>query len=108
MRKLESELRAQEPAIFKNGKVLPNFAEAIRILYINTKPLNNLFSSTIYSTDVQRNLRFENQLVLTGFSRQNQQLVESLEYENRKNELESKSAMTTSQIFDRQHKNLEN
>lgn len=107
MRKLESELRAQEPAIFKNGKVLPNFAEAIRILYINTKPLNNLFSSTIYSTDVQRNLRFENQLVLTGFSRQNQQLVESLEYENRKNELESKSAMTTSQIFDRQHKNLE-
>lgn len=107
MRKLENELRSQEPVIFKNGKLLPNFAEAIRILYVNTKPLNDLFSSTIFSPDVPRNARFENQLVLTGFSVQTQKLVESLEYENRKNELESKSAMTTSQIFDRQHKNLE-
>ncbi len=107
MRKLENELRSQEPIIFKNGKVLPNFAEAIRILYTNTKPLNDLLSATIYSPDVPRNLRFENQLVLTGFSAQTQNLVASLEYENRKSEIESKSAMTTSQLFDRQHKNLE-
>lgn len=107
MRKLENELRSQEPVIFKNGKILPNFAEAIRILYTNTKPLNDLFSFTIFGSDVPRNLRFENQLVLTGFSTQTQKLVASLEYENRKAELESKSAMTTSQLFDRQHKNLE-
>ena len=107
MRKLENELRSQEPVIFKNGKILPNFAEAIRILYANTKPLNDLFSFTIFGQDVPRNLRFENQLVLTGFSTQTQKLVASLEYENRKAELESKSAMTTSQLFDRQHKNLE-
>ena len=99
MRKLENELRSQEPVIFKNGKILPNFAEAIRILYINTKPLNDLLSSTIFSPDVPRNLRFENQLVLTGFSSQTQKLVASLEYANRKAELESKSAMTTSQLL---------
>ena len=107
LRKLENELRSQEPLIFKNGKLLPNFAETIRLLYINTKPLNNLFTTTIYTQDVPRNIRFENQLVLTGFSEQSQQIIESLEYENRKIQLTSDSAMTTSQIFDRQHKNLE-
>lgn len=107
MRKLENELRAQEPLIFKNGKLLPNFAETIRLLYINTKPLNDLMSSTIYSTDIPRNLRFENQLVLTGFSEPSQKIVASLEYEKRKAQLTTESAMTTSQIFDRQHKNLE-
>ena len=107
LRKLENELRASEPIIFKNGKLLPNFAETIRLLYINTKALNELLITTIYGPDVPRNLRFENQLVLTGFSDEMQSLVESLEYENRKNQLTSESAMTTSQIFDRQHKNLE-
>ncbi len=107
MRKLENELRSQEPIIFKNGKILPNFAESIRILYVNTKPLNELLSSTIFSTDIPRNRRFENQLVLTGFSEPSQKVVDSLEFENRKAQLTADSAMTTSQIFDRQHKNLE-
>lgn len=107
LRKIENELKSQEPIIFKNGKLLPNFAETIRLLYLNTKPLNNLFSATIFSPDIPRNLRFENQLVLTGFSAQNQKIIESLEYENRKKELEGDSAMTTSQIFDRQRKNLD-
>lgn len=106
MRKLENELRSQEPIIFKNGKLLPNFAETIRLLYLNTKPLNDLMTDTIYGPDIQRNMRFENQLVLTGFSEQSQQIVESLEYENRKKQLVN-TAMTTSQVFDKQHKAME-
>lgn len=106
LRKLDNELRSQEPLVFKNGKLLPNFAETIRLLYLNTKPLNTLMTDTIYGPDIPRNMRFEHQLVLTGFNEQNQQLVESLEYESRKQQLFN-SAMTTSQIFDKQHKTLD-
>lgn len=107
LRKLENELRSTEPLIFKNAKVLPNFAEAIRILYLNAKPLADLFTDTLFGPDVQRNLRYEAQLVMTGFTEAEQEIVESLEYENRKHQLTEVSAMTTSQIFDNQHKNLE-
>lgn len=107
LRKLENELKSTEPVIFKSGKLLPNFAESIRILYVNTKPLADLFTDTIFGPDVPRNLRYEAQLVMTGFPEPDQAVVESLEYENRKKQLTEVSAMTTSQIFDGQHKNLE-
>lgn len=106
LRKMESEIRTFQPALFRNGCLLPNFAEAIRILYVNTKPLLELFSMTIGSTDVQRAHRFEFQLMLTGFSNENQKVIFSLSYEMRKSDLEN-SSMTTSQIFDRQHKKFE-
>ena len=106
LKKLESELRAYEPYIFKNGNLLPNFAESIRILYLNTKPLDDLFSTTITGSDISRNKRFESQLVLTGYSSEHQQMIESLSYEARKEEL-LESAAPNSQIYDRQHKRLE-
>ena len=87
LKKIETELRAYEPYIFKDGKLLPNFAESIRILYLNTKPINDLLSSTIASPDITKNRRFESQLVLTGYSLENQQLIESLSYQPRKQEL---------------------
>ena len=107
MRKLENELHNYEPVIFKSGNLLPNFAEALRLLYVNAKPLNNLLDCTIGGSDVPRSKRFEAQLVMTGFSAETQQLIETLSYEERKKELYSKTSMTTSQIYDRQHKNLE-
>lgn len=103
MKKLENDLRAYQPNIFKNGNLLPNFAEAIRILYVNTKPLNELFSATIGGSDVPRAHRFEAQLVLTGFSIQDQEIIESLSYDNRKADFDNQN-MTTSQIFDRQRR----
>ncbi len=106
MRKLEKELSAFQPVIFKNGKLLPNFAEAVRILYINTKNLNDLLVNTIAGPDVPRNRRFEAQLIMTGFSPESQKVVEALSYEGRRAELEN-TAMTTSQIFDHQHRSLE-
>ena len=106
LKKIETELRAYEPYIFKDGKLLPNFAESIRILYLNTKPINDLLSSTIASPDITKNRRFESQLVLTGYSLENQQLIESLSYQPRKQEL-LESSQSNSQIYDRQHKRLE-
>lgn len=106
LKKIENEIKAYQPNIFKNGNLLPNFAEAIRILYINTKPLFEILSTTIGSADIQRSARFEAQLVLTGFSQEEQDIIESLSYESRKKELENTN-MTTSQTFDRQHKKLE-
>ena len=106
LKKLDKELSASEPVIFKSGKLLPNFAEAIRILYINTKPINDILYSTVGGPDIPRNRRFESQLVITGFSPENQKIVDSLSYEGRKHQLEN-TAMTTSQIFDHQHRSLE-
>ena len=80
LRKLDKELSSSEPVIFKNGKLLPNFAEAIRILYINTKPINDILYSTVGGPDIPRNRRFESQLVITGFSPENQKIVDSLSY----------------------------
>lgn len=106
IRKMENEIRAFQPALFKNGSLLPNFAEAIRILYINTKPLLEVFSTTIGSSNGQRARRFESQLVLTGFTNEEQKIIASLSYEERKNDLDNPN-MTTSQIFDRQHKKID-
>ena len=106
IRKMENEIRAFQPALFKNGNLLPNFAEAIRILYINTKPLLEVFSTTIGSSNGQRARRFESQLVLTGFTNEEQKIIASLSCEERKNDLDNPK-MTTSQIFDRQHKKFD-
>ena len=106
MRKLENELKAYQPAIFKNGNLLPNFAESIRVLYLNTKPINDILATTIADQDIQRSRRYEAQLVFTGFTSEGQKIIESLEYSARKSELTS-TTLTISQIFDRQHKKLD-
>lgn len=106
LRKLETEIRTFQPQIFINGNFNANFAEAIRLLYINSKPLSNLFLATISSPDTQKAHRFEAQLVLTGFSPSDQQEIAKLSYEGRRKEL-AESSMTTSQIFDRQRRVFE-
>ncbi|MBP3710190.1 MAG: hypothetical protein J6I73_07315 [Treponema sp.] len=106
-KKLESELKKFQPELYKNGNILPNFAEAVRILYVNTKPLNDLFLDTIGGTDIPRRQRFESQLVLTGFSPDDQEAVHSLSYENRKKAiLEHENA--SARQFDLQKRTLDN
>lgn len=84
LKKTDSELRFLQPVIYKNGLVQPNFAEAVYKLYIHTKPLDHIFSATINSDDIKRNDRFFDQLVITGYSLQDQELLDSLSYEKRK------------------------
>ena len=83
-RRLETELRSFQPVIYKSGLLQPNFAEALRQLYLHTKPLDNIFSVTINSDDVKRNEHFLDELVITGFTLEEQKELDSLIYEARK------------------------
>jgi len=106
LKKIDAELRTYNPALFRDGLILPNFAEAVRILYLNTKPIDALLSDTIGSTDIQKSARFESQLVITGFSMQEQKIISSLSYDSRKEELDNTN-LTISQIFDGQQRRLD-
>ena len=84
MKKLDAELKSYYPNIYKDGFLLPNFGEAIFSLYKYTHILDELFLSTVSSLDVQRQHRFEAQLILTGYSVSEQEIISSLSYERRK------------------------
>lgn len=87
LKKIELDLRDVRPVIFKNGLVQANFAEALRVLFENTKPIEHLLAHTICSDDINRNNRYAEQLLLTGFSDEEESILESLEYENLKAEV---------------------
>ncbi|MBR6341873.1 MAG: hypothetical protein IKR64_08215 [Treponema sp.] len=87
LKKLDAELREFEPCIYKNGNLQPNFAEAIYNLYKNTKVLDDLFMTTVSSSDIPRQHRFEAQLILTGYSREYQEIIAGLSFEARKEEI---------------------
>ena len=84
MRKIENELKVLPSQIIKNGLLQPNFGELFRVLYENTKPIDDILSKTINSEDIPRNGRFESELIITGFDEASQEKFYSLEYENRK------------------------
>lgn len=84
LKKLENETKTMNPVLLKNGNLQPNFAEAVYTLYKYTRILDDLFNATVGADDIQRKNRFEAQLVITGFSPSEQDLLESLSYENRK------------------------
>ena len=105
LRKLENELKQYQPEIYKNDMLLPNFAEALRVLYVNTKPIYNLLSETLCSEDLERNHHFSEQLMMTGFSDGAQEIIESLSYANRKEA--ARNAESLSRHFEREHARLE-
>ena len=58
LKKIESDLRFSTPAVYKNGIVLPSVAEAFYMLYMHTKPIDDILSVTIASEDPQCSLAF--------------------------------------------------
>ena len=105
IRKIENDLKVMAPKLYKNGLILENFAEALRIMFINTKPVQNILAETLCSDEMEHNRIYEEQLLLTGFEYDTQKEIESLSYENRKAAaLEAKSL---SRYFDSEHKKLE-
>lgn len=107
LRKMDSELRSFSPAIYKEGELLPNFAEGLYILYKMVKPLDDLFYATINPNDAQKRHRFEAQLIMTGYTSEYQALFESLSYENRKMEILSETS-NVERVYIHQRKQLEN
>lgn len=106
LKKLDAELKTYNPIILKNGFLQPNLGEAIYTLYRNTKPLDDLFASTVSPNNLPRRQRFEAQLILTGYSPDEQEKLASLSYEARKNEVLSENN-NPDRIYLRQRKLLE-
>lgn len=106
LRKIDAEIREFKPQICKNGMLQPNFAEALFALYKNSKPLDNLFCYTIHSNDLHRQQRFEAQLMITGYSQECQEIIEELDFENRKQEILA-DLNHEEKIYNHQKKQLE-
>ncbi|MDE6736827.1 MAG: hypothetical protein K2J50_04930, partial [Treponemataceae bacterium] len=106
IRKIEAELKAYQPVIYKNNMLTPNCGELFRILYENITPIGDILLNTINSDDLQRNMRYEHQLLLTGFSSASQEKLEKLGYEHRKREV-LESALPMERVLEKQHRVLE-
>lgn len=106
LRKIETDLHNFRPVVYKGDLVHENFAEALRILYVYSKPIESLLASTLFSDDMTRNARFQEQLLLTGFSAEASQTLDSLAYEKRKaGAVEAKSL---NRYFEGEHHKLQN
>lgn len=105
-KKMEAELRSFNPAIYRDGLLLPNFGEALFILYKNTKALDDLFLKTISPTDTAKQHRFEAQLIMTGYSSEFIEILDSLTFENKKNEVLSE-VNSIDRVYIHQRKLLE-
>ena len=106
MKKLEQEIREFQPSICRNGMLLPNFGEAIYALYKNTRPLDNLFSVTVSPNNIQRQRRFEAQLIVTGYPVADQEVLDSLSFENRKADILGED-QNPDRVYIHQRKELE-
>ncbi len=109
LKKIENELRNLPNGIYRNGLIQPNFAEILRILYINTRPIAKILEETIAGPDIKRNTRFEFQLIVSGYEPSNQDALKSLEYESRKHEVlkAAQDGTPVQRVFDNQRRRLE-
>jgi hypothetical protein len=105
LRKIEGELKNHPKEIFKNECLTPNFAELFRILYENTKPIDEILSTTVNTGNLQKDGMFEYQLILTGFTDDTQEKLESLSYEGRKKSIENSNNISLE--FDKQRRAFE-
>ena len=105
LKKIESDLRFSTPAVYKNGIVLPSVAEAFYMLYMHTKPIDDILSVTIASEDPQCSLAFAFKLLKTGFTNDQQELLNQLNYEIKKEAV--LQADDAKEAYANQKKNLE-
>ena len=87
LKKIDVEIQSFSPLICKAGFLQPNFGEAIFALYKNTVPLDRLFNETVSASDIPRRHRFEAQLLITGYNSEDQEIVSSLQFQNRKDDV---------------------
>lgn len=84
LKKMDAEICKFQPMICKNGMLLPNFGEAVNTLYKNVRGLDNLFLQTVAANDIPRQKRFEAQLIMTAYSAEDQEILDSLTFDRRK------------------------
>ena len=49
LKKLASDLKNTDPQIYRDGSVLPPFADALKIMFENTKPIMDILSDTAHT-----------------------------------------------------------
>ena len=106
LKKIENEIRAYQPQIYKNEYLSANFAELFRVLYENTKPIDEILSTTICTSDLHRNGKFEYNLIMTGFSDKQQRKFAELSFESRKKEVID-SEVPMHKVFETQRRGIE-
>ena len=106
MRKIEAELKTMSPILYKNGLILGNFAEGMRVLYFATKNIGDLLSETVCSEEHNRSHYYEEQLLITGFDDEAQEILADMEYSRRK-ERAREAGQSVSRFFDSEHRQLE-
>lgn len=109
LKKIDAELRLLPNGIYRNGLIQPNFAEILRVLYVNTRSIAKILEGTIAGPDIKRNTRFEFQLIVSGYEPADQELIKGLEYETRLREVidAEEENTTAARVFDDQHRRLE-
>ena len=109
LKKIDSELKSLPNGIYRNGLIQPNFAETLRVLYINTQPILKILENTIAGPDIKRNTRFEFQLIVSCYSEESQKKLKSLEFDERKQEalVADLENSPISRVFEEQHRRLE-
>ncbi len=99
LRHLEASLKQYQPSIYRNRMLLPNFAEAFRILDLHTVPIGELLADTICSPDTKRSQHFIDILIETGFSAKAAECRQHLQYNVRKEVfLEQSNAQRTLEL----------
>ena len=107
LRKIESELRSHPSGLYKGELVQPNLAEALRILYENCVPVSQILDNTVTSPDIKRNYRFQEELIVTGYTDEDKKILDSLSYDVRKKQIVESSGADEHKTFEQQKKGLE-
>lgn len=105
VRKVENDLRTLAPNLYRSGLIQPDFAETLRVLFENTGPILDILSQTFCSTDLECARRYEEQLLLTGFSEEARTTLEDFAYEKRK--AGAMEAESITRYFEGEHRKLE-
>ncbi|MCQ2242307.1 DUF5312 family protein [Treponema sp.] len=105
VKRIENDLRVLAPNLYKGGLIQPSFAETLRILFQNTEPILDLLSQTLCSNDLEVSRKFEEQLLLTGFSEEAKVTLEEFAYEKRKSGAMEAESIT--RYFEGEHRKLE-
>ncbi len=83
VRRIENELKMNQPPVYKNGLILPVVGEAFYNLYKNTKIIDDIFSQTLFTEDLQRNAKYADLLISTGFTPDLKEQLRQLNYDFR-------------------------
>lgn len=84
LRKIESELRATSPSLLKNRMVSPAFAEALYVVYQNSRGIYTILQETVFNQTNNIAANYIDLLISTGFTYEDCMLIKSLQYETRK------------------------